>query len=400
MKENSSKNIIFVVTEMRLGGREKVVGRIADGVSDYYNKVQIYSVWNRSPYFFTKVPIIFKHDLTWKPRSGTNLRGVTNNKIYRLIKECALFFAKWLFNYSFLQRKGLNELISIIKDENIDTVVLTDLTTTFSKELKKECPHVKVISWLHMEPRALFHNQYLSFQRELKNGLASVDELVALTDNQKKSYSKYHQNVHTISNPMPDIVYQRLNPKVEHNGTELLIVSRIDIEHKGLDTLVDILASMNFNWHLTLIGSGDVRDEAKFKKLIEDRGIKDKISLLGAKQGIELKNYYKQGSIFLMTSRFEGFPMSIGEAMANGLPIVSFALDGVKEATGIKNYSCQSDANVPAILVSPGDNINFARSVKKLLNNPEQQMNMSCASIKRAKQFSIEHITEEWKKIL
>ena len=400
MIEKSSKKIIFVVTEMRLGGRERVVGRIADGVRNYYNKVQIYSVWNRNPYFVTKVPIIFKEDVTWRPKSHKKLSRVTNNKAYKLLKSLAMFFVKWFFNYSFLQQKELNELINIIKNQEIDTVVLTDLTTTFAKKIKKECPKVKVVTWLHMEPKALFYKQYLSFQKELKNAFVSIDDVIALTDRQKREYAKYHHNVHSIANPMPDVNYKKLNTQIENNKKELLMVSRIDIEHKGLDILVNILSMIQTDWHLTFVGSGSEKDEKKFNKLIKEKDLQSKISLVGSKKGIELNNYYKEGYIFLLTSRFEGFPLSIGEAMSNGLPIISFDLDGVKEATGVKESLYHSKVNTPAFLVPFKDNARFAFAITELLNDTNRQKIMSQAGIKRAKLFSIDAVIAEWNKIL
>lgn len=394
------KNVLFVTTEMRLGGRERVVGEISDGLINNGVNSAIFSVWVRPIYFKLKSSVIFYAEELEKgfehnfDKDGVVLlkKNIHKNSLYEYLRNFLFLIVRNLFEYKFLQKQRINELIRVIGVQHSDVIVLTDLTITFAPVIKKAYPNLKIVGWLHMDTQAFFYDQYKSFKKELLNAFTFVDTMVTLTSKQKAGYGNYHSNVVAISNPMPDPNFEDFNPNINDNN-ELLMVTRIDVEHKGLDYLVSILAKVKVEWYLTIVGSGSDEDTSNLRKLIKNNHLESKINLVGAKRGSELDDYYKKGNVFLMTSRYEGFPMTMGEAMANGLPIVSFELDGVKEAVG-------NDGNYPAILIPEFDIDDFALSIDNLLTNPQQKEIMSRDGLNRVLDFSISKIVQQWRKIL
>ena len=96
----------------------------------------------------------------------------------------------------------------------------------------------------------------------------------------------------------------------------VLFVGRIDNRSKKIFTLLDIWENIDIDdWKLVIVGDGPD------KKEVEKKANKIKnIEMVGFKVPDE---YYKKASIFCMTSIFEGFPMSLTEAMQNGcVPII------------------------------------------------------------------------------
>jgi glycosyltransferase involved in cell wall biosynthesis len=112
-----------------------------------------------------------------------------------------------------------------------------------------------------------------------------------------------------------------------------------------------------------------------------------------ATDGEKLKTYYQSASMFIMPSRFEGFPLTLGEAMSNGLPVVAFDLDGTH--TILKDDSIEY-----GILVPQGDFEKFGEAIEQLASSEALREKLSERSIVRVSDFSESSIMEEWEKIL
>jgi poly(glycerol-phosphate) alpha-glucosyltransferase len=121
-----------------------------------------------------------------------------------------------------------------------------------------------------------------------------------------------------------------------HPGERLLLfVGRLDVIHKGLDVLLDGVAVAP-GWRLALVGP-DVRDGCSS---LADRaralGMLPRLAMTGPRQGRALHEAFAAADCFALTSRWEGLPVALLEALAHGLPsVVSPAVDrlvGVAEA--------------------------------------------------------------------
>ena len=112
----------------------------------------------------------------------------------------------------------------------------------------------------------------------------------------------------------------------------LLFVGRLERKQKGIDMLLDIAEELFHHrgygdWKLRIIGNG-----SGYKDTEEDirrHGLEDQVELLGERE--EVIPFYREASVFVSTSRWEGFGLVITEAMECGLPVVSFRTDGPSE---------------------------------------------------------------------
>lgn len=294
---------------------------------------------------------------------------------------------KRLIPYSILQRRRLKDLIEFLEINEVKSIVLTDLTTTFAKKIRKEIPNIKIIAWIHMQADAFFDVQYKGYSRELMKGLSKVDELVSLTPSQASDYQKYTKNTNYIPNPMPDISNKLANLRLK----TILIVARIDIKHKGLDYLIDLVEYLPNDWQIKVVGSGKPEDEKIFKQIVNQSNTR--IIWESAVDGDELSKKYQQASIFIMPSRFEGFPLTLGEAMSYGLPIIAFDLDGTR--TILKD----GDESF-GILVDRGNVEMFGNEILNLINDESLRAEMSDKSINRVSSFSEARVIHRWIEIL
>lgn len=164
---------------------------------------------------------------------------------------------------------------------------------------------------------------------------------------------------------------------------------------KGFDYLIDAMKVYVdlareqgvIPWKLRMLGDGATRVEIESK--IEKYGISEYIDLVGNVKNV--KEQMAECSCFVLSSRWEGFPMVGTEALEMGLPTISFDItamhplvtDGV-EGLLVKAYDCQE----------------FGRAMLKLSQDEALRKSMGKAAANKAKEFALDYIMEQWYKTL
>ena len=203
-------------------------------------------------------------------------------------------------------------------------------------------------------------------------------------------------NGRLIANP---VVYPlpssepELNPIAIVGGKKKLVlaVGRLGEEKgfAGLITAFHSLAMENPNWDLVILGEGPERD--RLERLRNNLNIESRVYLPG--RAGNLTDWYEHADIFVMSSRFEGFPNALAEAMAHGLPSVSYDCDAGPR-----------DLIRPAfdgILVPPSEGeAGLSRAIESLIKNEANRHAMAKEAKTVRNRFSIERIAIEWDAIL
>lgn len=170
----------------------------------------------------------------------------------------------------------------------------------------------------------------------------------------------------------------------------ILAVGRL-VPQKGFDILISIfaqLANKYPEWKLCIAGEGTERNH--LEKMISNFGLESRIELLGEVSNIE--SWYKRSSIFVMSSRFEGFPNALAEAMAYGLPVISFdCKTGPREL--IKH-------EINGLLIELGNEISLRESLARLMNDKVLRKKFGLRAVEVKNKFSIEHIGMKYLKNL
>jgi len=150
----------------------------------------------------------------------------------------------------------------------------------------------------------------------------------------------------------------------EHQGRghKLLCVGRLSAA-KGFPILLESLATVKTfvpDVHLTIVGDGE--DRKTLEDLSQQLGLEQQVSFVGYKSQAEVRECLYQSDVFVLPSFAEGVPVSLMEAMATGIPVVSTRIAGVSELVedGINGY-----------LVPPSDLTLLAEKVVSLLNSAE-----------------------------
>ena len=193
-------------------------------------------------------------------------------------------------------------------------------------------------------------------------------------------------NVTVIYNGIDESVFSyETQPKAEKIG----FIGRIEINQKGLDTLVQalsILKSENVPFKALLIGGG--KDEQTLNKLIAKLGLEDSIEITGR---LDEKRFARLSEcrIACMPSRFEGWGITAIEAAAEGIPVIASDIEGLREAV---------QDNETGVLIESNPQ-NLANAIKDLLSNPDRIQALSQNAKKHASKFHWESIANEQRAI-
>lgn len=212
--------------------------------------------------------------------------------------------------------------------------------------------------------------------------LKKLNKLVVLTDSDKEAWVEL-DNVETIPNPLP------FSPENISNqaSRRVLFVGRYSNE-KGLDLLLQAWALVEKqckDWSLAIYGEGE---RQPYIKQSQDLGI-TRCTFNGRTDNV--KDEYSQSAILACTSRFEGFGMVLAEAMACGVPVVSFDCPWGPRAI----ISHGEDG----MLVSNGDTEAMAETLIDIINDEEKRLQMSSNAVRNIQRFGITVIANKWKQM-
>ena len=197
-------------------------------------------------------------------------------------------------------------------------------------------------------------------------------QIVVLSQEWRSKIGAITKNANIV--PIFNPVQADVLPRQERPDTHaLLFLGKIHRE-KGVFDLLEAVARLRDtvpDIQLLCGGNGDL---AEMKKRAEALGISDCVQFLGWVGEEEKQRLLTSASIYVLPSYYEGLPMSVLEAMAAGLPVVSTAIGGIPEAItdGVDGY-----------LISPGDIPRLTVVLQSLLKDAELRSRMGAAGRKR-----------------
>ena len=222
------------------------------------------------------------------------------------------------------------------------------------------------------------------WMRSLVSNLKKLDRFVVLTEEDKSAWPEL-QNICVIPDPLS------FSPTQHSLLTEkrVIAVGRY-VYQKGFDLLLQawtIIEKQFSDWELVVFGDGNREPyEQQMKELGIDR---NRCRLNGPTADIQKE--YVNSSIFAFSSRFEGFGMVLVEAMACGLPVVSFACP-----CGPKDIVRDGE---DGFLVENGNVDDLAQQLMKLMADDNLRTVFAHRAHQDVQRFNMEHIALRWKSL-
>lgn len=365
--------IVIVGNDFNMGGIQRVSKVIGEKIAEAHN-VYFYSVYNTNNYYNIENNFI---DASFPLTVEFFLR--LYSKSLRTIESV---IRKGEFSQARYKKAFLNKLIHFIENNNIDIVILTSPVLITSIFYLKRNTKAKYIAWLHNNYDTYINKYTKGYNQEFYKGLKSADKVVCLTKYDYTKYSLLNDKTTYIYNPLT-IDNKRTS---ELTNKKICFTGRIAFEHKGIDRLLKVAKYLPSDWKIELAGTGKKDQVAKLKKIIKDERLEQKIIFKGPLKE-ELINHYLESSIYLMTSRWEGMPLVLAEAMSFGLPIVAFEQTGSSEVLDGGNFG---------VLIENGNIEEMVKQLKKLVNSFDLRKEYQKLSLQRVQDFDMKKIIGKW----
>jgi len=201
-------------------------------------------------------------------------------------------------------------------------------------------------------------------------------------------YKLSNKKISRIFNPIDTEVWKvvesigiREELGIPLNAKVVVFHGRIDIQHKGLDILLDAWeqicnTSSELDFRLLLVGSG--HDSEKLQQLIEGKDLKGIywINKFVHDQSL-IRQYLSASDVYVLPSRMEGFPVAPIEAMACGLPVVATNVQGIPEIL-------ESEEVSGGVIVPKNDATALASAIVRLLEDEDLRQKLRHRALKRA----------------
>lgn len=282
-----------------------------------------------------------------------------------------------------VETKEQNNLIRFINTEGFDVVIATSylysiLLASLVNNIKS-----KTVGWQHNTFESYFETRGVNgfgLKALCSETFKKLNDVWVLTKADKIKFDEsFSIRSKVLYNPI-DIVEKKNG--TDNKTTNLLFVGRLVLKQKGLDYLVEILARIKKvipDFVCYVVGDGE--DRTWLNKYVLNNGLKDNVIIVG--QTNDVYSFYQDSSIMIQTSRWEGFGMTILEAMSMGLSVVAFENNGPNEiiSDGIDGYLIDK-FNIDA----------FCNKVIELMNNDSLRIKIGYNAINRSRDFSIENI--------
>ena len=384
------KKICFFTYDLfDLGGIQRVVTVLASALcAEFEVYIQCFDdphKENRALYNLdNRVKIIF----TKRDKRKSTVRKILRklNQKYALLEKINY---SPLLEYAYILPEEQKLYKSIIAENDIDIAIAVGAFESCILGSIVDQVQAKTIGWQHNSYKAYYETPGMAcwgMGYIVDKYFPKLDRYIVLNEyDQKEFLEKKNFECQTIYNPKSFVS----DKQAELKNKRFIAAGRF-IYAKAFDLLIDSFfqfAQKNKEWELVIYGTGEEYDTIKSR--IEILGLSDRVKLPGFSDHM-IKNLL-EASCYLLSSRWEGMPMVILEALEVGLPIISYDISAMIPLV---------ENGVEGIIVPQFDTSEFARAMLEVAESEEKRVRMGKASREKANMFTVEKITEQWLKLL
>ena len=361
--------ITLIISTLGPGGAERVMSIMANYWAAHGHYVTLVTVGSPDTDFYALDPHVQRVGLDLM-RDSSNLLAAVRNNVLRVRRlRQAIKASQPEVVLSFLGRTNVLVLVSTI---GLGRPVIVSEHTD---------PRQNGVGYIWAALRRLLYPRSAAVV-VLTNGLRPWAERFVK-----------RETVHIIPNPVqvPAMAFES-NGAQEPRGSGRTVAAMGRLNPvKGFDLLLKAFArcaEKHTDWSLIILGEGDER--SRLEAMASDLGIKDRVTLPGlAKDPLRI---LRRTDLFVLSSRYEGFPMALVEAMACKLPVIS-----TDYPSGPQDIVRDG---VNAILVPPNDVNALAGAMDRLMANHAERQRLGANAVQVIERFRIDKVMNMWDNLL
>ena len=349
--------IDYVIGAMDGGGAERVVSLLANYFAENGHKVRIITFYGGDAY-------------TYHPSI-----------------ERIRFHKKFIINYATF--RGFFSLLSFyFRKKNRPDVISSHIHLVgFATILPAKLYNIGITVSEHFNH---FHQRRTRAKWFLWNFLYRfADAVTVLTKFDIPFFQKKNKNV--VVMPNPSSFTANANPPEDRDKTILAVGSLNRYDHKGFDTLIKIADAVlkdRPQWKIKIVGNGDIG--MKFlKNKVKEYQVEDKVIFTGFRN--DVKEMMANSEIFVLSSRREGLPMVLLEAMSQGMACISFDC-----ITGPSDIITD---DVDGILVEDQNTEEMITKLDMLIADEDLRRKLGAKAVNSIDKFSMERIGKKWEEL-
>ncbi len=284
---------------------------------------------------------------------------------------------------------AIHKVRAILKKEEIDLLIACGALYYPLGIIACKGTKTKSICWEHTNPAISYDYKFQNLCR--KYAVKKCSHIVVLTTAAEQYYKQHYptsnKKITQIYNPISSGT--TWSKQYDRNSKKIISVGRLSYP-KNFERLISIAAYIlpqYPDWTWDIYGDGELKDS--LQALIDKNKLGGQLTLKG--QVTDLYDRYREYAFMVMTSRYEGFPMSLIEGAANRLPLVSFDIPtGPKEiiSNGINGF-----------LIDPESDDDMVEKIRKLIEIPKLRITMSDEAYRLKDSFASERILKQWKNL-
>jgi glycosyltransferase involved in cell wall biosynthesis len=216
-----------------------------------------------------------------------------------------------------------------------------------------------------------------------------LDAVTVLTEHDRTTYQEALAGSSVRLARIPNGIPPKDAPSAAHDAKRLVAAGRLTSQ-KGFDLLIKAFAIVHAkhpDWTLTIFGAGPWQ-----KRLTDQRdslGLTGTVHLPGVSRTLDRE--LAASSLFVLSSRAEGLPMVLLEAMSTGLPVVAFDCP-----TGPAEVI---EHGITGMLVPPKDVTGLATALVELIEDSDRRRAMGAAAFESSRRYFMPSIRDSWERL-
>lgn len=239
----------------------------------------------------------------------------------------------------------------------------------------------------------VFSQPFLYLREDVRNYVAPyilADCVVTLSKTDQYYWSHFNSNVHVTVNPISR-GYDSWRCSEKIDDKQILWLGRLSNEKRPYDALYIIKEVIQRvpDVHLHIVGSNPSEEYMEtFQKKIQSMGLNDHVTMHGFQT--DVGSFYQSASLFLMTSEYEGYPLTLQESKLAGLPCIMYELP----------YLTLCEGNRGIVPVAANDTHAAAAAIIRLLTDDEMRHQYSIAARTHIEELMLFDFARKWQDII